>query len=256
MRPSFFLSRRARLATLHLALSVAVAALMAVIVFGFWYPPPFASIARGTSIFLLLVGVDVILGPALTAVVASPNKPIGDLRVDLAVIVVVQVAALAYGVYSVALARPVLLSFEVDSFRLVTAADIDTKTLTEAPPEFRQLSWSGPKLIAAVKPEGADGQLRSIDLGFAGIELSMEPRNWREWAALSDTAWRRAKPLSEVVAHYPQTAMEASAIAQSAGQRLEALRFLPLRAHRAEWIAVLASPGTRIVGYLHVDGFF
>jgi hypothetical protein len=250
------LPRRARAATIHLAFSAAVAAVAAVVVFGFWYPPPFAAIAGGASIFLILVSVDVILGPTLTAIVAGPAKPLKELRVDLAIIVAVQLAAFAYGVYAVALGRPVWLAFEVNSFRVVTAADIEAKSLVEGLPEFRELSWRGPKVIAAVRPSDADGQLRSIDLGLAGIDLSMEPRNWRPFPTVAETAWGRARPLAQLVAKYPQRAAEVEAIAKAAGQPVEALRFLPVQAHRAEWIVVVAPPGAQIVGYLHVDGFF
>ncbi len=250
------LPRRARAAVINVAASLLALGIVAVLVFAFWYPAPFATIAHGTTLFMLLVGINLVLGPALSAFVASPAKPVKELRTDLAVIVVFQVAAFVYGVYTLALARPVLLSFEVDSFRVVTAADIDAGTLGDAPPALRHLSWHGPDLIAAVKPKGGDAQLRAIDMGLAGIELSMEPHNWREWSSQSASAWRSARPLPELLAHYPQVAADAGRIAAAAGQPLDGLRFLPLRAHRADWAAIVAPPEARIVGYLHVDGFY
>ncbi len=250
------LKPRLRAGGIHLGLSVGVAALAALLVFRVWYPPPFATLAGGFDLFLLLVSVDVVIGPVLTTVAASAGKPRPELVRDLAVIVTLQLAAFGYGLYSMAMARPVVLTFEVDLFRVVSAADVDTDTLAEAPPALRDLSWAGPRLIAAVKPLDASEQLKSIELGLAGVHLSYIPRFWRDYASFSDAAWRAARPLAEVIARYPEAREPAALIAQQSGRPLQELRFVPLVARRASWIAVVASPGATIVGYLPVDGFF
>src|ERR1039457_430529 len=103
----------------------------------------------------------------------------------------VQLAAFAYGVWSIALARPVYVSFEIDRFRVVTAADIEAKTLADAPAALRSLPWLGPKEIAAVKPTDPAEQLRAIDLGLAGFDLSMVPKYWRDYSSQRDAAWKR-----------------------------------------------------------------
>ncbi len=247
---------RFKAASLHLLASGLVAALAAALVFLIWYPPPFATLAGGTSLFLLIVGVDVVLGPALTAVVASPGKSLAELTRDLAVIVVVQLAAFGYGLYTMALARPALLAFEVDRLRVVTAADIDPAMLADAPPALRQLSWTGPRLIAAIKPSDPAEQMRSVELGLSGVDLAMQPAQWREYAAHADDVWRVARPVSVLLTKHPQLAADVAAVAQSAGQPPQALRFLPLMSRRASWVSLVAEPGARVVGHLPVDGFF
>jgi len=249
------MTRRLLAAGIHLSLSACVAAAAAGVVFLIWYPPPFGAIAGGLGLFLILVSVDVVLGPTLTAVVASPGKPFRELRRDLAVIVAIQLAAFAYGISSIAIARPVYVSFEIDRFRVVTAADIETQALADAPAALRSLPWLGPKEIAAVKPTDPAEQERSIELGLAGFDLSMDPRNWRDYATQRDAAWKKARPIDALMAKYPQQAAAARNIAAHAGQELNTLRFLPLMARRAIWSAVIAPPDARIVGYLPVDGF-
>jgi hypothetical protein len=177
---SLFSNRRLKAGGLHLLASVALAALVSALVFGVWYPAPYAAVAGGTSLFFLLVSVDVVMGPALTAVVANPSKPAAEFRRDFALIVALQLAALGYGLYTMALARPVYMAFEVDRMRVVVAADIEPASLAEAPPALRSLPWLGPKLIAAVKPVDPNEQMKSFDLGMAGIDLAMVPRNWRD----------------------------------------------------------------------------
>ncbi len=247
--------RRWRAAGLHLAISCFVAALAAAVIFLLWFPSPLGAIAGGTALFVLFMSVDVIAGPALTFVAASSGKPRVELRRDLTVIALIQLGALGYGVYAISEARPVLVSFEVDRFRVVSASEIDPASLPDAPQALRSLSWTGPRQIAAVKPDDPEQAFRSIQLGMSGIDLSMDPWNWRPYDTHAAAAWRAARPLRNVLDKYPGTAAEATKIASTSGLPLSALRYLPLQARRAIWVAVLAEPQARIVGYLPVDGF-
>lgn len=247
---------RIKAAGLHLLASGLVAAISAALVFLVWYPPPYAALAGGTSLFLLIVVVDVVLGPALTAVVASPGKSRAELARDLAVIVVIQLAAFGYGLYTMALARPVLLVFEVDRLRVVTAADIDSASLHEAPLALRQLSWTGPRMIAAIKPTDPTEQMKSVELGLAGVDLAMQPKQWRDYALQADEIWRIARPVPVLLAKYPQVAGEVAGVARKVGQPAQALRFLPLMSRSESWVTLVAEPGARVVGYVPVDGFF
>ena len=244
---------RVRSATLHLAGSAAVAAFAAWLVFRLWYPPPLAELAGGTSLFLLLVGVDVVMGPALTAVVASPAKPRAELVRDLAVIVALQLAAFGYGLHTMALARPAVIAFEVDRLRLVSANDVDVATLAEAPAGLRTLSWTGPRLLVAVKPTDPKEQLRTIDLGLSGVPLAALPRYWRPYADQVPAIWQAARPVADLLKRHPDTAAAAEAAARQAGVPVSELRFLSLLARRAEWVALIAASDARIVGYLPVE---
>lgn len=251
----FALKQRLRAAGLHLLASALVAALASLLVFTLWYPPPFSILAGGTHLFLLLVSVDVVMGPLLTFIAASGKKTRSELARDLAAIVTLQLAAFGYGLYTMALARPVAIAFEVDLMRVVSAADVDAAELAQAPLGLRELSWTGPRLIAAVKPLDAMEQMRTIELGLSGIQLSMMPRYWRDYASQRDAAWSAARPLEQVVSRYPQMRMPAAEIAEKAGRSIQALRFLPLVSRQANWIVVVSEPGATVAGYLPVDGF-
>jgi len=249
-------SLRVRAASVHLGTCLLIAALAALLVFLCWYPSPFAAITDVARVFGMLVGIDIVIGPALTLVVAKPTKPRAELVRDLIVIAVLQLSALAYGLHSVASARPVGLVFEADLFRLVTASDIETETLREAPVALRELSWRGPKLLSVVKPTDADELLRATELGLAGVPLAAIPKYWRDYATQAERVWRTARPVTVLLAKYPPLQQGVAAIAAQAGQPPEALRFLPLVSRQASWVALVAAPGARVVGYLPVDGFF
>lgn len=195
--PSTPLSERSTAALLHLAGSAIVVGAVAAVVFGVWYPGPLRDLSGGLTLFLILAGVDVALGPLLTAVVFDPAKSRRELRLDLGVIVVVQLCALGYGVWTMAAARPVLLAFEVDLFRVVTAVDVVEEQISEAPEALRPLSWSGPRLIATARPDGS----RTVEatlLGMSGIHLAMQPRYWVPFEDQRSDVVARSRPLGDL----------------------------------------------------------
>lgn len=250
------LKRRLRAAGIHFGLSAAVAAAASLVVFFVWYPAPYASISGGLSLFALLVAVDVALGPLLTAVAASPGKPRPEFVRDLSFIALVQLAAFGYGMFTIALARPVHLVFEIDRFKVVTAADIEPESLAQAPVPLRSLPWTGPTLIAALKPTDPDELMRSVELGLAGRDLAVQPARWADYAGVSDAAWRAARPVDALTKRYPQSAASLARIAADAGQPISELRFMPLVSRQTSWVSVIAMPGARVVGHLPLDGFF
>lgn len=150
---------------LHLGLSGVIAVLALLLVFKLWYPAPLHTAVGVTHIFLLLLLVDMILGPLLTLLVYKVGKK--SLVFDLAVIAVLQLSALGYGLWTVAEGRPAWLVFNADRFDLVRVLDIDLRKLERALPEYRQPSWLGPRWVAAAPP--SDNAERN-DLIFEAVQ--------------------------------------------------------------------------------------
>src|SRR5690606_18525235 len=103
--------------SIHLLISAVAALLAAGLVFFIWYPAPLHMAAGVTNIFLLLLIVDVILGPTLTLLIYKPGKK--SLVMDLTVIALLQLSALIYGLYTMADGRPAWLTFAKDRFEMV-----------------------------------------------------------------------------------------------------------------------------------------
>jgi hypothetical protein len=73
MKPAHIRWRFAtRWALRHALLSVVVALISAILVFELWYPMPYRALLRVGGIFLLVLVVDVVCGPLMTLVLASP----------------------------------------------------------------------------------------------------------------------------------------------------------------------------------------
>ena len=98
---------RLRASAIHLAISLSIATLAALLVFGWWYPYPYRELSGGRELFTLVVAVDVVLGPLITLVIFNTTKTRRHLAMDFTVIGLLQVAALAYGLWTVFVARPV-----------------------------------------------------------------------------------------------------------------------------------------------------
>lgn len=161
---------RLRAFLLHLFCSAALAMLAVLLVFRLWYPSPLDQAVGVASIFLLLLFVDVILGPVLTLIVFKVAKK--SLRFDLTVIVLLQLAAFGYGMAFVMEGRPVWLVFSVDRFEVVRANEYDRRHLDLARPEYRQPSWLGPQWVAAAMPTDIEKRnTLTFEAAFAGLDL-------------------------------------------------------------------------------------
>jgi hypothetical protein len=245
---------RIRAAAVHLIVSGLVAVAVALVVFFVWYPGPFREMAGGQGLFLLIVSVDVVLGPLLTLVAFNPAKRRAELRRDLAVIATLQMAALAYGVFTVWEVRPVAIVYETDRYRVISAGEVRTKELPLALRQFQRLPWTGPwELGVRSAAEGAERN-EAIFLSFEGFDTSQRPQFWRPYNEFSATAYQRARPVSVLLDHHSQKRAALKQKLGDAGAEIQTCRFVPVRA-RGDWVAILA-PGGRIATYLPVDGFF
>ena len=122
MSASHRLHFAARYALRHLLLSLLVALASAAVVFGLWYPAPYRQMLQVGHIYLLVLVVDVVCGPLLTLIVASPRKSRRERWLDFSLIGAIQLAALACGMYSVWVARPAVLAF-VGKWGQITISD-------------------------------------------------------------------------------------------------------------------------------------
>jgi len=248
------LRTRSKAAGIHLVISATIAAGAALLVFGLWYPGDFRYLAGGRDLFLLVTSVDVVLGPVLTFAVFNRAKGWRHLRWDLTIIGIIQLAALVYGLYTVAVVRPVAMVFEVDRLRLVTASDVPADDLRLAKAPYDRLSWTGPSLLGARAPKPGAEHNDVLFKSLEGIDISSRPQFWQPYDQSKAAALTRSRPLATLLAHDPSRADETRR--QLADMRADesTARFLPAMA-RGNWVAILNATGD-VLGYLPLDGFF
>jgi hypothetical protein len=234
---------------IHLLLSAAVAAVVLALMLTVWYPWPLFEIAGGSRLIFILTGVDVTLGPLITLIIFKSGKK--GLKFDLTVIALAQLAALAYGIHTMFLARPVYIAFAVDQFELVTARDIDPRDLAQATrPEFKRIPLTRPRYIAVVPPTDPGERSRLIEAVMKGKDLYMFPRYYAPYEQEAQTALKRAKSLGILLKRAPGVVQS---YLNSSGHTEEAVKFLPLRSPHADAAVLLDAASGAPLKILRVD---
>jgi len=188
---------RVRALLIHLAASALLALISLFLVFVVWYPAPLHKAVGVTEIFLILLGVDVVIGPLLTFVVFKQGKK--SLRFDLATIVCLQLTAFAYGLWTVAEGRPVWLVFSADRFDLVQAYQLDSRKLDKARPQYLSPSWFGPQWVAARLPDDAEQRTTILfETLTTGVDVAQRPDLYLPLSDLAESIRAKAKPLTEL----------------------------------------------------------
>lgn len=247
---------RLRAATVHLGLSALVAFVAALLVFALWYPYPYREISGGWNLIVLVVGVDVVLGPLLTFAVFDRAKSRRGLVRDLAVVAVLQLAGLAYGLWTVHQARPVHLVFEFDRFRVVHNADIPPELEGQVPPGIELAPFAGPTLLAVRPFRSSQEQSDATMVALRGIALAARPDLWQSYPAARDRVLAAARPVAQLKARFPDRAAEIDAMLQQAGRPAAKTAYLPLIARKAQaWTVLLDGTSADVLGYLPLDSF-
>lgn len=246
---------RLRAAGIHLAISLIFAILAALLVFVVWYPYPYREISGGRELFLIVVAVDVVMGPLMTLAVFNTAKPRNELRRDLGIIGLLQLVALAYGLWTVAVARPVHLVFEIDRFRVVHAVDIPPEFLDRAPPELRQLPLTGPTLLAVRDFKDPKESYNATLVALQGLAIGARPDFWQPYEKAKPQVLARAKPLAELKASFPANKKEIDSALQAAGHVPIAVGYIPMVARQTFWTVLIDLNTAEILAFVPIDSF-
>jgi hypothetical protein len=111
--------------SLHLLSSATVLTLILACLYFGWYHWPGWYLTDVKTVVFVMVGVDVVLGPTLTLIIANKNKPRRELTRDIGIIVVVQLCALVYGSMQLWNGRPLYYVFSENALSVVQAYDIN-----------------------------------------------------------------------------------------------------------------------------------
>ena len=246
----------ARAAAVHFLASMLVALLAATVVFGLWYPYPYRELAGGRELFLIVVAVDVVCGPLLTLVLFNPRKSRRELFLDLSLVALVQLAALGYGLYTVAQARPVYLVFEVDRFQVVSAADVQPGALKPEVGGLHDLSWTGPSIIGVRDPRNPEEKLHSLDLSMQGLEPSARPDWWQAYELSKPQVLKMVKPIDALREKQPSAASLINQAIAESGKGESALGWVPLTSFKStSWVAFVDLSTAEVLAFAPVDGF-
>jgi hypothetical protein len=236
---------------IHLGISAAIGIAVVALMLFVWYPRPYFTAMGGDTLILLLIGVDVVIGPLITLVIFDPKKK--GLRFDLSVIAALQVAALAYGCNVMFASRPVYNVFVVDRFETVAANAVDEASRAKATEEFRSLPLTGPRIVAARQPADPARQSDIIVQAMnGGPDLANLPDLYLAYSDVRAEAAGKARPLAELIKRQPEDAATIRASLSSAGRSEDAVGFLPMKARNKDMTVLVDKKTGEIVGIVPV----
>ena len=235
---------RWKAAGIHLTISFALAAIIGAVLYFLWFPPPYFIAAGASRLMLVLIGVDIGIGPLLTLLAVNPHKPKRLLKLDLSIIAVLQALAFGYGIHVIAAARPIFVVAEADRFVLVAADEISDADLAQGSlPAFRKRSWTGPVLVGAAPPsDKKDSGTFAMQVMATGKDIDRLPRYYMTYDQIVGKFIPHAKSLNQLT--------KATAKQHRQLQRLQAessdgpLLALPVQ-HGDQNLTVILSPRTK-----------
>lgn len=221
----------------HLSGSLGIAFCATALVFLVWYPGSFSGATGVTAIFLMMLGIDVVLGPCITLVVFNPAKK--ELKRDLLIVLIVQLAALFYGLHTVFIARPVYAVFNADRFDLVYANDLTDEKLSKVMDQrFKALPLFGPQVIAAKRPDSAKER---SDLMFSaalgGDDVPQMPQYYVPYVDQRAQVLSRMLPLDGLRALNQKDGRKIDALLLKYGKEIA---YLPLRGKVQDLTVIVA----------------
>jgi hypothetical protein len=223
---------------IHLLLSIILVGIVLATLLSTWYPPAIMGISKAEGLIYILAGVDIVIGPLLTLIVYKVGKP--SLKFDLSVIALLQLSALAFGLYTMWQSRPVFMVAAGDRFYLVYANEIDAKDLAQAQtPEYSKLSFRGAELVAATAPVDINKPL-----SFDPVpDIQNKPYYFMPYENYATQLLERSLPVkSDANSETPTPASVTAAITKWANanqQDLNKLRYVPINSSRGSGVMVM-----------------
>jgi hypothetical protein len=235
----------------HFLISLVVICVVAGLICWRWYPPGLFGMAKAGTLLAVLAGVDLVLGPLLTAIVFRAGKP--GLKFDLAVIALLQVAALSYGLHTLWISRPAYIVAISNQFRLVFANEIEVPSAEKAPPPYRSIPVLGAKVVAAPLPTDPKARAAAIFESFSGGEIFLQPSRYVPYPPAGDEPLRHAVPAAKAISLAPPAQRAEWQEAFGRHREVKQLAMLPLQSSRGSASVLLDAADGRILRYVGLD---
>lgn len=179
----------------HLLASLFIGLSALLVIYWLWYPAPLATATGANKLILMLIIVDIIIGPLLGFIVYKESKK--SLKFDLACIIALQLTAFCYGIWHIADGRPAWVVFNADRFELVRNNEVIHDG--EVKPQYQSAAWTGPQFVAIQAAENT--QKKNDDLFIevmSGVKLSQFNARYVELGQLKPQIRRSAQPLTQL----------------------------------------------------------
>lgn len=237
-RAKYFLS--------HLLISLTVAALSLFLIFGLWYPAPLHKALGVSELVIMILTIDVVLGPLLTLILAKEGKK--GLKTDLILIGTVQLAALFYGLYTVDKGRPVAIAFDINRFEAVAKHTIKGDHNKQIIQQFADNQDTAIPAVAIRPAKDEQEYITRMENEMEkNILSSSNPELYQTLAESMDIIKQTMKPIDQL----PK--LNANAASQIMTQYPTADGYLPLAGSAKTMTVLLDTKNNTIVGIVEAN---
>ena len=238
-------------AATHLGISAAVIAIFFSIVFFIWYPAPYFSIEGTYDVIIILIAVDLVLGPLLTLVIFKTGKP--GLKFDLSMIALVQISALLYGGNTIYSERPYFIAFAVNQFSVIQA-NVATKemdlSLIDPKINYKHL---GPSYVYAENPPDSELAMRiSLEAAAGGPDIDRHPELYRDFKKYISRSFNQSLDLDTLAKQYPGNDVIVKEFRRHYPDT-KSLAFFPLFGKQRHIILVVDRNSAEVIDYLEIN---
>jgi hypothetical protein len=232
-----------------LASSVALSTILGSLYLG-WYSWPGWVLTNVARVVMVMVGVDVVLGPTLTFIIARASKPRRELTRDIGVIVAMQLCALGYGTVSLWNGRPMYYAFSENVLQLVQAYDIDDGEAAlgrQQNPKLAPHWYSLPRWVWAPLPQDAQVSEKIVRSAITGgDDVTSMPRYFKPWSEGLNDLRARLKKVDNVAYFAPEEKKTLKERMRAAGLATDELNAIPLTGRGHPLLAVI-DPATATI---------
>ncbi|UJS24380.1 TfpX/TfpZ family type IV pilin accessory protein [Thiothrix winogradskyi] len=235
--------------SIHFTISAFILFSFLLIAFYIWYPTPYAEISGLNHLLLVLIGVDLVLGPLLTFIIFKKNKP--SLKFDLTFIATIQLIAFIYGAHAIYQGHPVYISYAVDRFELIPAKDaLPEKAQHE---EFKVSKLGFPKLAYAKLPEDREARNALLFEAISGLpDLERRPEYYEPFGNFV-TAVLQKGLTPQQLSSTPESNQKLEVFIAKHGKTANDYAYLPLVGKEKDVLWVWDKATEQPVGTLDID---
>jgi hypothetical protein len=244
---------KSRAALTHLWPTLLVLAVLAGLIVFSWYPYPFRQFEESGKFALLLILTAGFIGPVMTWLVYTQSKRRALIVIDLSVIVLIQLAAIAWGTLSLYQNRPYFMVYTVDRFEVLSQRDVDLAWIPD--PRFLNKPFAGPILLFANMPEDPAAYQKLLrEVMFEGKpDLQFRPEFWSLYAERMQVVLKKSRPLGELRGARPDETDQVDRLVKDNGGDIAQLNFVPALIKDGQFAVILDARSGEVVDALLID---
>ena len=222
-----------------------------------WYHWPGWHLTDAVHVVVVMVGVDVVIGPLITLIIASARKPRRELARDIAIIVAVQLAALGYGATTLWHGRPLYYAFSVNCLQVLQASDIDPEAARSAREQKLALAphwYSLPRWIWAPFPtDKALAEKIFQGLMQGGYDIVGYPQYYKTWPEGAKELRSHLQRVNDIKFFIPKQRTLLEKRMQAAGLPVDQANGIALTGRGSSLLAVMDPRNLKLLAILEAQ---